>query len=175
MFLSPNSQFRSIPPLLNDSDILYDNEEKADAFNNYFTQQTFLIEPDREPTTPVYIYSTTFSSLHLEQSEIKPLLQSLPLGKAVGPDLINNRVLKETPSQLAVPLSEIFNYSLSIGVFSTQWKIANVCPVHKKNDTNVVSNYRPISLLCSLSKVFEKAVYKHTYNHLINNNILTEF
>ena len=57
--------------------------------------------------------------------------------------------------------------------FPSKWKVADVCPIHKKDESNIVNNYRPISLLCSLSKVFEKAVYKHMYNHLINNNILS--
>ena len=128
-----------------------------------------------ENPTQFYPLLSTLSTILVEPSDIEPLLRSLPLGKAVGPDLINNRILKEVSSQLSAPLSELFNYSLSLGVFPGQWKLANICPVYKKDETNLVSNYRPISLLCSLSKVFEKAVYKHLYNHLLDNNILTDY
>ena len=59
-------------------------------------------------------------------------------------------------------------------VFPTFWKKANVCPV-KKGNVAIVSNYRPISLLSTLSKVFERAVYVHLLNHLSYNNSLTEY
>ena len=59
--------------------------------------------------------------------------------------------------------------------FPTLWKKANVCPVFKKGDAAVVFNYRPISLLSTVSKVFERAVYVHILNHLSYNNILTEY
>ena len=53
--------------------------------------------------------------------------------------------------------------------FPTLWKKANICPVFKKGDAAVVSNYRPISLLSTVRKVFERAVYVHILNHLSYN------
>ena len=55
------------------------------------------------------------------------------------------------------------------------YKDANVCPVAKKGDLAIASNYRPISLLNSESKVFEKTIFKHLYNHLQGNNMLSSF
>ena len=173
--MSSNSGSRSIPPILVNSDIIHNNEEKADAFNTFFTNQTLLEEPNTEPSPPTYDISSFLSMVQFNHTDIEPLLRSLPLGKAVGPDTINNRILKELSVVLAHPLCDLFNYSLSISTFPTSWKIANVCPIHKKGESNLVGNYRPISLLNSLSKVFERAVYKHIYNHILSNNILTDF
>ena len=83
--------------------------------------------------------------------------------------------MRELSLELAEPLYQIFNKSICDGVFPTLWKKANICPVFKKGDAAVASYYRPILLLSTVSKVFERAVYVHILNHLSYNNILTEY
>ena len=56
--------------------------------------------------------------------------------------------------------------SLSIGVLPAKWKFANITPAFKKDDPTITSNYRPISLLCVISKVLERCVFNHCYHHL---------
>ena len=114
-----------------------------------------------------------FSSLQLTPSEVETVLKSLPIGKAAGPDGINNRILREFAVELSVPFCSLFNQSLRTGNFPACWKVSHVCPIHKSGDRSVPSNYRPVSLLCTPEKSFERAVFKHFYNHLHNNNILT--
>ena len=75
---------------------------------------------------------------------------------------------------LANPLTKLFNNLLEKGSFPEVWKTANVCPVHKKGNKSEISNYRPISLLCNMSKVLEKVVYKRLYDYLMENNLLIE-
>ena len=55
------------------------------------------------------------------------------------------------------------------------WKEANVSPIHKKNKPSDVSNYRPISLLRTVSKVLEKNVHKYRFNFFQDNNVITAF
>ena len=114
-----------------------------------------------------------FSSLQLTPSEVETVLKSLPIGKAAGPDGINNRILRELAVELSVPFCSLFNQSLRTGNFPACWKVSHVCPIHKSGDRSVPSNYRPVSLLRTPEKSFERAVFKHFYNHLHNNNILT--
>jgi hypothetical protein len=59
----------------------------------------------------------------------------------------------------------LFNRSLKEMVFPDQWKVAHVIALLKKGDTSLPSIYRPFSLLSCVSKVLEKIVYKHIYNH----------
>ena len=73
-----------------------------------------------------------------------------------------------------MPLKIIFDNILETGIFPDQWKAANVTPVHKKNDKQVVSNYRPISLLPILAKIFERIVFKNLYNYLTLNKLITK-
>ena len=94
-------------------------------------------------------------------TEIFNILKHLNVSKAVGPDKISKRILKECAISLSEPLARLFNLSLAQGVFPSCWKIANVIPIFKKESENNASNYRPISLLSS--KVLEKAVHYHLY------------
>ena len=69
---------------------------------------------------------------------------------------MNNRISKELSPPLSRPLSALFNYSMSNGIFPDIWKEANVSPLFKKDDPSSVSNYRHISLLNTIGKVMEK-------------------
>ena len=69
----------------------------------------------------------------------------------------------------------MFNQSLTNNCIPQSWKITNVSPVPKNDDLSFPSSYRPISLLGNLDKVFQRAIFKHTHNHLLNSNVLTEF
>ena len=66
----------------------------------------------------------------------------------------------------------IHNRMLSSGVFPTRLKFAEVKLIYKKGDKNVTFNYRPISLLTSFSKIFEKVIYNRIYHHINYNHIL---
>ena len=78
------------------------------------------------------------------------------LKKSTGHDGINNLLIKNIIRQIANPLKHIFNLSLSTGSVPSNMKIAKVIPIFKKDDDKLINNYRPISLLTSLSKVLEK-------------------
>ena len=62
---------------------------------------------------------------------------------------------------------------MTTGIYPTDWKCANVSPVFKKESRGYFHNYRPISLLSVIGKVMERCVYKHIYNFILVNNILT--
>ena len=109
----------------------------------------------------------------LTPDEVESLLKSLVDGKASGPNGLNNKVLKELASEISEPLCSLFNYSLSLGFFPNSWKEANITPIPKKGDLSLLTNHRPVSLLNAESKVFERLVFKHLFNHLRDNNILT--
>ena len=89
----------------------------------------------------------------------------------MGPDLISNKMLIAFKNEIALPLSMLFNKSLKLCVFPSDWKMSHVIPLFKTEDNSLLSNYRPVALLCCISKVLEKIVYKHLYNHLLVLNI----
>ena len=112
-------------------------------------------------------------SIVLTRIEVESALKSLAVGKASGPNGLSNRILRELSKELSIPFRSFFNQSLRSGAFPTQNKEANICPVPRKGDLAIVSNYRPISLLNAESKVLERLVFKYLYNHLHDNNLLS--
>ena len=86
--------------------------------------------------------------------------------KAHGHDGISIRMLKICGPSVIKPLSLLFNNCLRDGVFPNDWKKANVIPVHKKGNKQLVSNYSPVSLLPICSKIFEKLIFDCIYDFL---------
>ena len=95
--------------------------------------------------------------------------------KTTGLDKIPSKILKIGSSIIALSLTFIFNLSLSSGIFIDDSKNARVCPIYKGNDRRDKGNYRPISILPIISKVFEKNVFQQLYHHLKVNSILSNF
>ncbi|MCG8046285.1 MAG: reverse transcriptase family protein [Candidatus Thiodiazotropha endolucinida] len=171
-FITP-SQNSSVPTLEKDGTIYSDETEKANILNNFFRDQTLLNDQNsRVPIIACYVNSL-LSTLNITPLEVESVLKSLPLGKAVGFDDINNRILREIAQELSFPLCSLINHSLRLGIFPDTWKDALVCPIFKGGDQAAVTNYRPISLLSCLEKVPERIIFKHLYNHLHDNSVLT--
>ena len=93
-------------------------------------------------------------------------LKNLDPKKACGPDGIPGMLLKTTAREIAPSPCRLFNMSLSLGSVPASWKRANVTPVFKKDNPSLAMNDRPISLLCTVSKVLERFVYNHCCPHL---------
>ena len=75
---------------------------------------------------------------------------------------------------ITLPLTLIFKFSLREGTFPNTWKTANIIPVHKKEENNVVKNYRPISLLPIFTKVFERLLFNSLFAHFYDNDLFTK-
>ena len=108
------------------------------------------------------------NNINITESDVVDLLNILDISKAIGPEGISPRILKEGGSILKYPLYKIFNISLRSGVFPSDWKKASVCPVLKKDSPALLQNYRPISLIRIVGKVMERCVFKHINHYLLN-------
>ena len=86
-------------------------------------------------------------------------MNNIQLKNSFGTDEVPSSILKTTPDNVLFTLTHVFNLSLVNGDFISSFKTGKVVPIHKKGNVTNVSNYRPISLLCSISKIFEKLVY----------------
>ena len=84
-------------------------------------------------------------------------------------------MLKNTSRTIASPLDKLLKRSLRKSSFPALWKLAHVMPIFKKGEKSLVSNYRPISLVSCVGKVFERCVFKHVYNHLISNSLIYQY
>ena len=157
--------------------LLIADYEKAQYFNDYFS--SVFTSEDKSSLLSIYEEldvsnsNIILDSIQTSSCEVFELLRTLDVTKACGPDLICARLLKEAAAELSSSLADLFNKSLRDSVLPLDWVSANICPVYKKGDKHCVSNYRPISLTCILSKVLEKIVHAKLYSMLEDNNLLS--
>ena len=164
-----------IPPIIEDDKIVSCITEKCEIFNAYFASQCRTTPEADSPPLPQLTYRTEarLHDINFDEDSVRKVLSSLRLTSASGPDNIGNTLLKNTAMSICRPLTNIFKLSLSLSCFPDSWKKSNICPVFKKSNRQIKSNYRPISLLCNVSKVFERLVFNALYEYLIGNNLLT--
>ena len=98
-------------------------------------------------------------------------LQSLDIRKSAGPDNLSARFLKDFADEIAVPLTRLFNFSLQHGTFPAPWKQSNITPVHKGGPVSYPCNYRPISVVPVIAKIFEKIVSVQLTSCLETNHL----
>ena len=110
----------------------------------------------------------------IEERDVKKILKNLNVYKAVGPDEIHPRVLKELSDVIAAPLTILFNKSLNEGSLPLDWRIAIVTAIFKKGDRKKASNYRPISLTSQVVKILETIVRSKMIDFIIENNYLSK-
>ena len=117
--------------------------------------------------------SNSFFFKPVTENEILEICRSLKNTTSTGYDDISCNVLKQIIHVIVVPLAHIFNASFSTGVFPQKLKIAKIIPVYKKDDKHLFQNYRPISILPSISKLIEKCAFNRLYSFLSKNLILS--
>lgn len=140
----------------------------ADFFSSVYVQYSASTRFDLDPMH--YDNPHILDSIDITPDKVFEKLISLKDSYASGPDGVCTYFLKECSPSLSYPISLIFQYSLLSGCFPSPWKNSFVVPLHKGNDPQDIRNYRPISCLSAISKIFESfisdAIFK-TYKHSI--------
>lgn len=108
------------------------------------------------------------------EHEVYTYIMNLKNKKSMGCDEIPVSLLKPVAGRVAIPLTHIINLSLSTGTYPNALKEALVKPVHKKGEKDKLDNYRPISLLSNINKVFERVIYDRLVAFLERRNIIAE-
>ena len=102
-------------------------------------------------------------------SAVYKKLKDINERKAAGLDKIPCKLLKIAAVIVALSLTHEI---ISTGIFSTDWKLANVTPIFKKGKKDEMNNYRPISVISVVAKIFEKLIFEQLYEYLNNNNLI---
>ena len=161
---------------------VYNSTKICNAFGNYFSTvgKNFANKiPKSQKSITDYLKKLQSNSESLffvptTEDEILKLVRNLPSKTSCGHDSISNILLKEIIHQVTPVLTDIFNRSLTTGEFPSIMKLAEVIPLYKSKERYYESNYRPISLLSTLSKILEKIVYSRVYEFLDRTGQLYE-
>ena len=163
-----------IPPILFEGSFVCDFKKKCSIFNNYFKNQCTLVPtssvlPTLDITTNLRLNRVKFSKV-----DISLHIRKLRPNKAHGHDGITARILKMCDSSISEPLLIIFKKCLTERYFPNKWKKGNVVPIHKKNEKNLINNYRPVSLLPICGNIFEKVIFDNLYPYVFNNKFIDD-
>ena len=146
---------------------------KTNYFSRFFNQQRTAISTDSSiPSSVNLTTNETVTEIDFDEQLISKLIVALNTNKAHGHDGLSILMLQMGSDSISKPLSVIFRNCLKAGYFPTAWKKANVVPVHKKGNKQIMNNYRPVSLLPICSKRFEKIIFDTIFRHLMASNLL---
>jgi len=150
----------------------------ANEFNTYFTSVADAIRssiPQCDKHFSSFLKHPNPNSIFLSpvtSDEVSKIISSMPSSKAYGPNSVPTRILKLICNEVSSPLADIINLSFTTGQFPSALKISKVVPIFKKGTPLEPSNYRPISLLSNIDKIFEKLMYLRVISFLESHSII---
>ena len=164
---------QGIPPLKrrNGNGVAESELEQADEFNGQFTD---VFNKNEHSQVPLPNRSAPFMNDIVSAVGVTKLLKGLNPSKALGPDELHPRVLKELASELGPVFAHLFQQSIDTGEIPKEWSLANICPLFKKGDRSLACNYRPVSLTCVPCKLLEHIVCSNIMAHLDEHKLLSD-
>ena len=168
-----NSEFKIDNVTVNNSQII------VNAFNDHYVNVGRQLA-DRIPQSPFHFTdflenneNLSFNIPLITEQEIIEIVKSFS-DSAPGHDEIPVKIIKPVIDYISHPLKHIFNRSIVEGKFIQHFKTAKVIPIFKKGSKDLITNYRPISILSTFSKIIEKHVANYLTSYLDNNNLMSD-
>ena len=174
---------RTSQPFEIDGESTTDESRISNGFCSYFTHVVTTLKRKAFPLRDfVWRYPSGFPNRtanmfkfrNVSILEVERHLSSPKRYKSSGNDGLPPRLLKDSATIIAPPLTHIINLSLQHGLIPSEWKSTKIVPIHKSGSKSDFDNYRPISILPSVSKVIEKIVHRQLMKFLNDNRLLSE-
>jgi len=161
--------------------ITYNKQKIVNSFNDYFSSIAENLLQSHQDNSKAKLTNSTYicdSSVNISKSypnmkykyvstqEIEKMIKSLKSKTAYGYDGVSTRILKWSAPYISAPLIYIFNKALEKGVYPTRLKYSTIVSIYKMGDRLNMSNFRPISLLLSFSKILEMIIYSRIKTHI---------
>ena len=163
---------------LMENDLVIENNEIPNRFNNYFTgiaEKLTSQLPTSARSASSYLnnrVNNSFFMNSISKDEISKAVKKLKYnGK--GTNIISTMVLKDNTNKLSEILTNVLNICISSGYFPDELKTGCITPIFKNGSKNEVKNYRPVCSLSPFSKIFEKIVYQRMVDFIDQNKILS--
>jgi hypothetical protein len=168
------SKKSSYPVIIKDGVQCLSDKEKATAFNETYLASSNLTGDNFDlDDSECEVNHEPLEHIEIKEKDVEDVLKGINTNKAYGPDNISPRLIKEAGPSIVKILTKIFNKSLQLAKFPALWKKANVLPIYKKAEDYITTNYRPVSLLSILAKIFEKIVFKYLFNYFRDNFLIS--
>ena len=181
--LNRNKRKHDMPSLFtHEGRDLVDSTEIANAFNTYFANIGKNLSSQIDQNNVIadykqYLTSPTRETLKFEcitKDYTIKAIDNLENKNSSGHDGISNTLLKTIKNDISQSLTIIINQMMTTGIFPDAFKLSKVIPLFKKGDSSLLVNYRPISLLPTISKVFERVIHDQMYEYFNQFNLLAE-
>lgn len=155
--------------------ILSEPDMVASEFNQFFTSVAQSNQPLPLPNQlPLNSPVGSMVLGPVSEHDVERVIKQLPPKRTNDGNNVSTFLLKQCYQHILGPLTYLINLSFSSGVFPSHLKMAKVIPIYKKDDPKLVTNYRPISILPVLSKVFEKLFLNQLVKYLDKHKILSQ-
>ena len=156
--------------MIADGKTLTDKKEIANKLKDYFVNIELAAKlPKSTNKLTDFLPPRLLNTMHMsptDTQEVLKILKKLDSNTSPGPDSIPSIAVKSAAVFIAPILTSLINSSLSLGVFPDELKLAKVTPIYKSGDTTSPNNYRPISMLNIVSKVFESVIAVRLQSYL---------
>ena len=151
------------------------NQQKANEFNKFFATVGSKYQRHNFKEMESIISEQTkgsFSFKHETETSIIKIIDSLKLKTAVGIDGIGANLIKDLKTTIVPYLTKIINKAYDEQIFPDQLKKAIITPIFKEGDTDEISNYRPISVLTIICKIFERSASNQIVKYFLENQTI---
>jgi hypothetical protein len=150
----------------------------AQHFNTFFTsigpQLASKINSSNKLSFHTYLkgnINSRFTFIDVSPEEVSKTIRKMKSKTSTDVNELSMNLIKEITISLSFPLSKIINQSFHTGIFPEPLKIAKVIPIYKQDDIHSLNNYRPISILPVLSKIFERIVFNQLYEYFQHHKL----
>ncbi|KAJ8934214.1 hypothetical protein NQ318_021639 [Aromia moschata] len=137
----------------------------VNGFSNYFSDVYLLSDPSYKEQD-VLINNIHVQINSISENDIIQASKKLKNKMTSGIDNVPSFVVKDCISAFAMPLCIIFNLILKTKQYPSIWKTTKICPVLKTGDPSLITNYRPIAILCNFGKLLEIIIYDNIYSSI---------
>lgn len=173
-----NAKIEHINNLKCNGRLISEPKEIAERFNKHFSEIGLKLSSSIQESRTSYLdyiceTDAAFEIATIEECKVFHLLSKIDTKKATGMDQIPSNLLKIAAPVISKSLTVMFNKSVTTSTFPDDWKLARVTAIHKKEAKDDMNNYRPISVLSCISKVFERIIYDQLYTYLNDNNLIS--
>ena len=170
---------KTLPKIFKSSNNILDNpQDIAESFNSFFISNSNVSYPqNHKPNYKQFLppsNPTSFFITEVDEDEILKVIKSMKPSSSQAYDKSSNFLIKHTIPFLLKPLTHCINLSLSHGIFPDCLKTTKIIPIHKNGSTNEITNYRPISIISTFSKILEKVVYSQVITFFDKHNIISD-